>query len=109
MAIGAATELDKSPLAGVMTHYEKIMMINAYFGLNVKAPTVAQSRLAVPLQESPYDIPTEEGCSGVVILGGARRTASPSTAALRTSTSSRRSTWSRTSFTRAIRMPIRTR
>jgi hypothetical protein len=71
MATGAKTELDKSPLADVMTHYEKILMINSYFGLGVPPPAPSQGPSTLsPLAISSEDaIQREEGCSGAVILG----------------------------------------
>ena len=71
IAIGASTELDKSPLAGLMTHYEKIMMINCYFGLGVAPPVKTPSQMALPLFQGSVDdvFQKEEGCSGAVILG----------------------------------------
>jgi hypothetical protein len=79
MATGAGPELAKSPLAGLMTDYEKIMMINCYFGLGSQVPALPASpagRSAFPgllagslAGSEEYDIQNEQGCSGAVILG----------------------------------------
>jgi hypothetical protein len=70
MACGAKEELDKSALARVMTHYEKILMINSYFGLGGAPPTCpAASQAANPSKGGSGAGDSEEGCSGAVILG----------------------------------------
>jgi hypothetical protein len=70
IAHGAKEELDKSSLAEVMTHYEKILMINSYFGLGGAPPTCpGASRAANPSKGGSGAGEVEEGCSGAVILG----------------------------------------
>jgi hypothetical protein len=56
MAVGAKKELDKSVYADLMTHYEKILLINSYFQLSVPLPGAGAGDAV-------------EACSGAVILG----------------------------------------
>ena len=66
MARGAARELDKSAYAGVMTNYEKVLVINSYYGLKGAPPerTPAALKSAGILEDDET-----LGCSGAVILG----------------------------------------
>jgi hypothetical protein len=63
MAHGAREELKKSALAHVLTDYEKILMINSYFGLGVPPPAVPPKGHAGGAGDDHM------GCSGAVILG----------------------------------------
>lgn len=77
MAEGAGPELDKSAYAAAMSHYEKILVINSYFGLGVPggvdtktgaAPGRALQRggrVGIPGQAGDGEL---GGCSGAVIL-----------------------------------------
>ena len=38
VASGASSELEKSAYADIMSHYEKILVINSYFGLKGRPP-----------------------------------------------------------------------
>ena len=65
IADGAAAELARSTFARELDHFDKILMINSYFGLKGKPPTAALA-----------EVTTEHGvhcCSGAVILGPATR------------------------------------
>lgn len=66
IALGAKAELDKSPYVGIMTHYEKILVINSYFGLKGAPPgRVRETGAAAPGLNDADDGPA---CSGAVIL-----------------------------------------
>jgi hypothetical protein len=65
MAEGAKDDLGESAYAGVMTNYEKILMINSYFGLQAKPP-LASGVSCTPSKEI-------HSCSGAVILGAATK------------------------------------
>ena len=65
MAEGAGPELAKSALAATMSDYEKILVINSYFGLGVAAPVAAGGRQAPGGHASEDE---QGGCSGAVIL-----------------------------------------
>jgi hypothetical protein len=66
IARGAKAELDKSAYADIMTHGEKILVINSYFGLKGAPPT----RPAEVLRSTGImDVDSTLGCSGAVILG----------------------------------------
>ena len=66
IAVGAKAELDKSAYAEVMPHYEKILVINSYFGLKGAPPG------STPKTDGDRsDIDDGDGgaaCSGAVIL-----------------------------------------
>ncbi len=65
IAEGAAAELARSAFARELGHFDKIMMINSYFGLKGKPPNAALA-----------EVTTEHGvhcCSGAVVLGPATR------------------------------------
>ena len=68
IADGAKEDLDASAYANKMTNYEKILMINSYFGLQAMSPTV---------QAASNNPPSEEqmgpACSGAVMLGSATK------------------------------------
>ena len=65
IAEGAATELASSVFARELSHFDKIMMINSYFGLKGSPP-------ATTLAEVTADCGAH-CCSGAVILGPATR------------------------------------
>lgn len=67
IADGAKEELDKSVYAGLMTHYEKILMVNNYFGLKVPPAGGEGAGLG---GAGGQDV--EFGCSGAVIIGGTK-------------------------------------
>lgn len=64
IADGAKQDLDSSKYAKTMTNYEKILMINSYFGLQAPAPASQAT-----LQHSGED----PACSGAVIFGSATK------------------------------------
>lgn len=66
MADGAASELDKSAYAQVMSNYEKILVVNSYFGLLVRAGRESNADRLASTQAGDTE---EIGCSGAVILG----------------------------------------
>ncbi len=66
IADGAATELAASAFPRELTHFDKILMINSYFGLMGKPPSSETAALA-PEDENAHC------CSGAVILGPATR------------------------------------
>ena len=66
IADGAATELAASAFAHQLGHFQKVLMINSYFGLMGKPPA----------SDTPGLVPPEDAvhaCSGAVILGPATR------------------------------------
>ena len=68
MAAGAKEELDKSMYADLMTHYEKILMVNSYF------------QVGTPPAGIGAGAGDEEGghnCSGAVILGAGTKDGKP--------------------------------
>ncbi len=67
IADGAKPHLDLSLYAGAMTNYEKILMINSYFGLQGRPPATQQP--AAPAGGAG-DV---QNCSGAVIFGGATK------------------------------------
>jgi hypothetical protein len=66
IALGAKAELDKSPYAGIMTHYDKILVINSYFGLNGAPP--GRMPNAGSAGSDAGDGEDAAACSGAVIL-----------------------------------------
>lgn len=66
IADGARTELAASAFPRELSHFEKIMMINSYFGLMGKPPSSEMAELA-PEDENTHC------CSGATILGPATR------------------------------------
>jgi hypothetical protein len=64
IADGAATELAASAFPNELSHFDKILMINSYFGLMGKPP-VSQTAALAPEDEIVHC------CSGAVILGDA--------------------------------------
>lgn len=65
IAEGAATELASSVFARELSHFDKIMMINSYFGLKGRPPVAMLA-----------EVMADDGvhcCSGAVILGPATR------------------------------------
>jgi hypothetical protein len=66
IADGAASELAASAFPRELSHFDKILMINSYFGLMGKPPSSESAELA------PEDDNTH-CCSGAVILGPATR------------------------------------
>jgi len=64
IADGAATELGASAFPRVLGHFQKILMINSYFGLKGKPPASD-----TPQTSRPED--AVHACSGAVILGAA--------------------------------------
>lgn len=64
LADGAATELSASAFPRELSHFNKILMINSYFGLKGKPPVSSTAELA----SADEDI---HCCSGAVILGSA--------------------------------------
>jgi hypothetical protein len=65
IALGAKAELDKSAYAEVMTHYEKILVINSYFGLKGTPPGITPKN---GRDRSEIDDDGGAACSGAVIL-----------------------------------------
>lgn len=65
IAAGASGELDKSAYASVMSHFEKVLVINSYFGLKGAPP----GRGAATASARHDDEDPTLGCSGAVILG----------------------------------------
>lgn len=68
IADGAKEDLDSSTYAKTMTNYEKVLMINSYFGLQAEPPS----------EKSASSGASSEGgvapaCSGAVILGAATK------------------------------------
>ncbi|MGH9475397.1 MAG: hypothetical protein ACRD1C_03585 [Terriglobales bacterium] len=66
IAEGAATELAASSLAQELTHFEKILMINSYFGLQARPPHGETAEIADESQQF-------HSCSGAIILPAAAR------------------------------------
>ncbi len=71
IADGAKKHLDASLYADAMTNYEKILMINSYFGLQAASPATTAS--AVPAAGAGES----HTCSGAVIFGSATRDGKP--------------------------------
>lgn len=69
IADGAEEELDASAYADAMTNYEKILMINSYFGLKGRPPAAAAAGAAGAGED--------HNCSGAVIFGDATRDGKP--------------------------------
>lgn len=65
MAVGAKKELDESVYADLMTHYEKVLLINSYFQLSRPLPGLGAGGAG--------DEGGGPACSGAVILGGGTR------------------------------------
>jgi hypothetical protein len=63
IARGAKAELDRSAYADIMTHEEKILVINSYFGL--KGPPPGKTTGSAVIRDEDPTL----GCSGAVILG----------------------------------------
>ena len=63
MAAGAKKELDKSMYADLMTHYEKILMVNSYFQVGTPPKSIIGGGAGAGDQEDGHN------CSGAVILG----------------------------------------
>lgn len=72
IADGAKQHLDASLYAGAMDNYEKILMINSYFGLQGRPP--APIPAAAPAGGGAGDT---HNCSGAVIFGNATRDGKP--------------------------------
>lgn len=66
IADGAATELAASAFPRELGHFDKILMINSYFGLMGKPP-VSQTAELAPEEDEVHC------CSGAVMLGGSTR------------------------------------
>ena len=66
IADGASTELAHSAFPRELSHFHKILMINSYFGLQMKPPTSHVAQLA-PVDDFVHT------CSGAVIFGSATR------------------------------------
>jgi hypothetical protein len=69
IADGAKEDLDGSLYAAAMTNYEKILMINSYFGLQGRPPATTSS--ATPAAASGAG--DEYNCSGAVVFGNATK------------------------------------
>jgi len=67
IAEGAKQDLDQSIYANKMTNFEKILMINSYFGLQGKPPVGPIASVSRPGD------PVVRTCSGAVIFGKATR------------------------------------
>ncbi len=68
IAKGAEEDLNNSIYADKMTNYEKILMINSYFGMQAKPPVATIASVA-PASESLKG----PACSGAVIFGNATK------------------------------------
>src|SRR6266511_98486 len=68
IARGAKAELAKSAYANVLTDFEKILVINSYFGLKGSPPDREPAGLQGRVAAQPPGDETR-GCSGAVILG----------------------------------------
>jgi hypothetical protein len=66
IAEGAKEDLDSSAYAKTMANYEKILMINSYFGLQAKPPATSSAVASSPEEVGP-------ACSGAVIFGSATK------------------------------------
>jgi len=66
IAAGAKDELDKSAYAGLLTHAEKILMIDSYWGLKGAPPGAFRNPKTITDSSDRED---EVACSGAVILG----------------------------------------
>jgi hypothetical protein len=66
IADGAASELAISAFPHQLDHFQKILMVNSYFGLKGEPPTSDTAQPA-PREDAGH------ACSGAVILGGATR------------------------------------
>lgn len=67
MAVGAKKELDKSMYADLMTHYEKILMVNSYFQVGTPPAGIGAGGAGDEI----------DGCSGAVILGAGTKDGKP--------------------------------
>ena len=65
IAEGAAAELVRSAFARELSHFDKIMMINSYFGLKGAPPAMAVAQVTADCGV--------HSCSGAVVLGSATR------------------------------------
>ncbi len=70
IAAGAKKDLDQSIYADKMTNYEKILMINSYFGMQAKPPVATSASAASPAASGAEDV---HSCSGAVIFGNATK------------------------------------
>ena len=70
IADGAKPWLDTAKYADMMTNYEKVLMINSYFGLQQRAPVAAALDPSPPSTAGAGD---GYNCSGAVIFGNATR------------------------------------
>lgn len=68
IADGAKENLDSSTYAKTMTNYEKVLMINSYFGLQAKPPSEKSASLGASSEGG-----LAPACSGAVILGAATK------------------------------------
>ena len=66
IAEGAKEDLDSSTYAKTMANYEKILMINSYFGLQAKPPANSSAVASSPEEVGP-------ACSGAVMFGSATK------------------------------------
>ena len=64
IADGAASELAASAFARQLSHFDKILMINSYFGLQGRPPRGESAEIAPPEEDTHC-------CSGAVMLGAA--------------------------------------
>ncbi len=71
IAKGAEEDLNNSIYADKMTNYEKILMINSYFGLQASPPVAQQASVASSKAPGAGDPITN--CSGAVIFGNATK------------------------------------
>ena len=68
IADGAKEDLDSSTYAKTMTNYEKVLMINSYFGLQSKPPSKKRESTGTSSKDE-----MAPACSGAVILGAATK------------------------------------
>lgn len=71
IADGAKDDLDSSPYANTMTNYDKVVMINSYFGLLARPQAQIAASAKVGAQRSANEI--GPACSGAVIFGAATK------------------------------------
>ncbi len=106
IAEGAKEDLDSSAYANTMTNYEKVLMINSYFGLQAKPAQQGRRRVRLRATQTPRRAAVQS------FLEQRQKTTSRFMSALKISISSRKNIWSRSSQIPAInertssRLPI---
>lgn len=73
IAEGAKADLDASPYAKTMSNYDKVLMINSYFGLLAKSPSVQNASVLSPPGKRYSETTMGPACSGAVMFGKATK------------------------------------